>query len=156
MRRSIVVHSILLLLLVMGIGCRPKGILSSSQMEDALVMLHRTEGVIHAMDYNYGHDPEVVRIYSAALEQMGLTQAQVDSSLIWYTDHPQIFNKIYPRVTKRLEAELQAERDRQNIVAVKVANRIPLRDWQVILSEYIHGYPVCLYHAPDPIPYCWE
>ena len=30
------------------------------------------------------------------------------SSLVWYTAHPQFFNKIYPKVLRELEAEEEA------------------------------------------------
>ena len=38
----------------------------------------------------------------------GVTQAQFDSCLAWYTAHPQLFDKIYPKVLKELDKEREA------------------------------------------------
>ena len=52
------------------------------------------------------YNTEVRSIYYAqVLEAHGITQAQFDSSLVWYTAHPQLFDKIYPRVMRNLEKE---------------------------------------------------
>ena len=39
------------------------------------------------------------------LEKHGITQAQFDSSLVWYTANPQLFDKIYPKVLAAIEEE---------------------------------------------------
>jgi len=92
-------------------ACRPKGILSTRQMEDILVDLHTSEGVLQVAGYNYGHD-EAYRGYCLTiLKQHGITQAQFDSSLVWYTAHPTIFDKIYPKVIDRLQAQHDAYAD---------------------------------------------
>ena len=49
-----------------------------------------------------------VSYYDAVLAEHGVTRAQFDSSLVWYTAHPQFFNKIYPKALKDLEAEEEA------------------------------------------------
>lgn len=67
--------------------------------------MHYTEAVLQVAGYNYGHDEAVAKYYQQVLDKHGITQAQFDSSIVWYTDHPQRFDKIYPRVVKDLEAE---------------------------------------------------
>ncbi len=99
---------ILFIVLTMFLGCRPKGILSSKQMEDILVDLHIAEGMMQEAGYAYGHDEEVRGYFLVILHDHGTTQAQFDSSLVWYTDNPTIFDKIYPKVLSRLEAQAQA------------------------------------------------
>ena len=89
-------------------GCRPKGVLSSGQMREVLAELHKTDGLMQVHGLNYGHD-EVKNIYYAqVLEKHGITQAQFDSSLVWYTAHPVLFDKIYPKVQADLKAEHEA------------------------------------------------
>lgn len=91
-------------------GCRPRGVLSSGQMEDLFVDLHRAEGIIYVNGYKNGHDSVVSLTYDSVLAAHGVTRAQLDSSLVWYTDHPMQFDKIYPHVLDRLTAMLEEER----------------------------------------------
>ncbi len=77
-------------------------------MRDVLVDLHKTEGAIQAAEVRYDAYEERTIYYAQVLEKHGITQAQFDSSIVWYTAHPQFFNKIYPKVLKEIEAEEQA------------------------------------------------
>ena len=99
-------------------SCRPKGVLSSGQMEDLFVDLHRAEGIIYVKGYKNGHDSVVRLTYDSILAAHGVTRAQFDSSLVWYTDNPMLFNKIYPHVMERLEA-IQEEERRNNEEAIQ-------------------------------------
>lgn len=109
MRKSLI-HSILLLpmLLLALVGCRPRGVLSSREMRSVLTDLHRAEAVLQVAGYNHGHDEALAKYYQSVLDEHGITQAQFDSSLVWYTNNPQIFDKIYPRVIANLEQERDA------------------------------------------------
>ena len=135
------------------VGCRPRNILSNREMRDVLYDLHRADGAIQVAGYNYSHDQEVAGYYNAILEKHGITQAQFDSSLVWFTDNPQIFNKIYPRVIARLEADYEAEKevraaDRQKLQAAKrvekgLGDEVPERDLRPmddIVKEWQNGY----------------
>ena len=100
-----------LLSFVIGLsGCRPKGILHSWELRALLYDLHRMDALLQVSGKQYESD-EVRNIYYASvLEKHGVTQAQFDSSLVWYTAHPQLFDKIYPKVIVRLmEDEQQFE-----------------------------------------------
>jgi hypothetical protein len=79
-------------------------------MRDVLYDLHRVDGAIQVAGYNYSHDQEVAGYYKNVLDKHGITQAEFDSSLVWFTDNPQIFNKIYPKVIARLESDLEVEK----------------------------------------------
>ena len=92
------------------VGCRPRGVLSNNEMREVLYDLHRADGAIQVAGYNYSHDQEVAGYYKDVLDKHGITQAEFDSSLVWFTDNPQIFNKIYPKVIARLEADLEVEK----------------------------------------------
>ena len=85
------------------VACRPKGVLSVQEMEDLLYELHLTDGVIDQAGLVYGHDEEQRAYYAVTMQKMGITQEEFDSSIVWYTHHPQTFNKIYPKGMKRLE-----------------------------------------------------
>ena len=94
-----------LLLAFCLVGCRPRGVISSRQMRRVLVDLHKTDAIIQVYGYKYGHDSIENGLYAAILQKHGLTQAQFDSSLVWYTNNPQIFDKIYPKVLADLAQE---------------------------------------------------
>ena len=113
-----------MLLCLAMVGCRPRGVLSNREMRNVLYDLHRADGAIQVAGYNYSHDQEVAGYYKNVLDKHGITQAQFDSSLVWYTNNPQIFNKIYPKVMERLEADLSVEEQiREANREKKLANR---------------------------------
>ena len=107
--KTILVFTLCSLLLILS-GCRPKGILHSWELRALLYDLHRMDALLQVSGKQYESD-EVRNIYYASvLEKHGVTQAQFDSSLVWYTAHPQLFDKIYPKVIVRLmEDEQQFE-----------------------------------------------
>lgn len=102
---------VFLIFFVAIVGCRPKGVLSNKKMRDVLYDLHRADAAIQVAGYNYSHDQEVAAYYKNVLDKHGITQAEFDSSLVWYTDNPQIFNKIYPKVIERLDADYELQKE---------------------------------------------
>ncbi len=104
--KTILVFTLCSLLLILS-GCRPKGILHSWELRALLYDLHRMDALLQVSGRQYESD-EVRNIYYAeVLEKHGVTQAQFDSSLVWYTAHPQLFDKIYPKVIARLMEDEQ-------------------------------------------------
>ena len=99
---------ILAVLAVSFVSCRPKGILSSRKMKDVMIDLHKMDGMIEAAHMEYGYDEAKALYYAQVLEKHGITQAQFDSSLVWYTANPALFDKIYPKVLTQLKAEEEA------------------------------------------------
>ncbi len=134
-------------------GCRPKGILHSSEMREVLVDLHKTDALLQVSGLQYGHNEALDIYYAQVLEKHGITQAQFDSSIVWYTDHPLLFNKIYPKV----EAEIKAERTAFQTEYAAELNLIPEETtWESVQSNpetftldqldstiwvNLHGYP---------------
>lgn len=135
------------------VGCRPRDVLSNSEMREVLYDLHRVDGALQVAGYNYGHDEEVAGYYKQVLDKHGITQAEFDSSLVWFTDNPQIFNKIYPRVIARLNTDVEIakqERDAARL-ADKKMNKLgaledeeeevlELRDIEEVKREMRNGY----------------
>lgn len=74
-------------------------------MRSLLVDLHKTDGLLQISGGRTMENEVKDLYYAQVLEKHGVTQAQFDSSLVWYTAHPQFFNKIYPKVLKDLETE---------------------------------------------------
>lgn len=143
---------IILFVLLAIVGCRPRGVLSNREMRDLLYDLHRTDGALQVIGYNYGHNKELSSYYQSVLDKHGITQAQFDSSLVWYTDNPQIFNKIYPKVISRLQADFDneerlrderiAQRKKEKgipIATVEEEKKYSLRPQDEVLKEYLYG-----------------
>ena len=100
--------SLYIVLILVLCGCRPKGILHSWEMRSLLYDLHRMDALLVVSDAQYGNT-EVRNIYYAqVLEKHGVRQAQFDSSLLWYTALPKLYDKIYPKVVARLKADEEA------------------------------------------------
>lgn len=143
-----------LFLTVLLVGCRPKGILHSWEMRDIMVDLHKTDALLQVSGLQFGHNDVADIYYAEVLEKHGVTQAQFDSSLVWYTAHPQLFDKIYPKVLAKLEAERvafdAAHEEELNVrpAMYSIANRLKkkpaLTQHQLdsILRVTQHGYPV--------------
>ena len=100
--------SLIIVLFVCLTGCRPKGILHSWEMRDILIDLHKTDALLYTKRVRNGDFEGRTIYYAQVMEKHGTTQAQFDSSLVWYTAHPNLFNKIYPKVLAELKEEEQA------------------------------------------------
>ena len=106
MKRPLNILVLCVVCIVLGLtGCRPRGILHSWEMRKVLVDLHKTDALLQVAGLNYGHEEAKNMYYAQVLEKHGITQAEFDSSLVWYTAHPQLFDKIYPKVVRQLQAE---------------------------------------------------
>ena len=86
-------------------GCQHRSHLSSRKMVAVMTDLHRVDGMLQVSGLYRGHDNEQSAYYEYVLTQHGVTKAEFDSSLVWYTHHPQRFNKLYPKIIKNLEDE---------------------------------------------------
>lgn len=137
---------------VLFTGCRPKGILHSGEMKDVLVDLHKTDALIQLTGLQYGHDEAVNIYYAQVMEKHGITQAQFDSSIVWYTAHPLLFDKIYPKVDAQLKAELEAfQKQYAEELSLQPQQQEPARkpapkqftktDLDSVLWVTQHGYP---------------
>ena len=102
-------------------------------MENILYDLHKAEAIIEVENLAVKQDSSINKFYEVLLEKHGISQAQFDSSIVWYTNNPQRFNKIYPRVIKRLEADLEELR-KQDIEPEKMKLR-PVEDEKMIKKE---------------------
>ena len=120
-------------------------------MRSVLVDLHKMEGMIQVSGLQRGHDATEDAYYAAVLKEHGVTQAQFDSSIVWYTKHPQLFDKIYPKVFAQISAEREEfERWHQDILGPEtdeVETPILLSDQEVqyrldsLYWVFQHGMP---------------
>ena len=79
----------------------PRKYSQPDKMEDILYDYHIADAL--ASDYELNHDTLQMRIYKhAILERYGCTEAEFDSSLIYYTRHTERLHKIYESLSNRL------------------------------------------------------
>lgn len=144
-------------LLLPGCTPRPRNVLSMREMRRVLYDLHRTDGILQTKGMLYGHDEELARYYEAVLERHGVTQAQFDSSLVWYTDHPKRFSKVYPPVIKRLQAEADAlkKQSEGSVMPVQpsaeTASQAVALSYEELIERMRNGLPLPEFLRPDPL-----
>ncbi len=97
---------LLLLLLAACSPSRPKGILSEKKMTDILVDYHLAQGMAEAQ----GTEQDVTRYkyIQAVFRKHRVTEAEFDSSMVYWSGRGDEFTHIYDGVVKRIQA--QAER----------------------------------------------
>ena len=82
---------------------RPDTVLSDAQMEEVLYDYHIAkalgEGTPHADNYKR------VLYVESVFKKYGITQAQFDSSMVWFSRNPEVLGKIYENIVNRLKAE---------------------------------------------------
>ena len=138
----------MLCLLLTFAGCRPKGILSSRQMCNVLYDLHRADAILHQAGLDYGHDEALAKYYQVVLEKHGVTQAQFDSSLVWYTDQPSRFDKIYPKIEQRCQAENNEVLKTLDDIGKPKNEPRNLPEITDVMQRTIHGLPIVLWEYP--------
>ena len=82
---------------------RPRGVLTSKKMEKLMVEIHVLEGSLRASGNAYDRGETSQKYYQALFYKFGITEAEFDSSLVWYTKHPKKFEKIYLNVVASVD-----------------------------------------------------
>jgi len=142
---------IILVCVPLMLSCRGRDVLSSRQMVAVLTDLHRMDGMVQMKSIPRDHGEEEMAYYDAVLASHGVTRAQFDSSLVWYTVHPQRFNKLYPRVLKNLETEHNLYVDESEQFSALLAARkehFMRFTLERVLVAVQHGYPLDDYRLP--------
>ncbi|MEA4937793.1 MAG: DUF4296 domain-containing protein [Paludibacter sp.] len=80
---------------------RPDDVLSQSEMRKFLVDLHILEATLD--EHPPVNERERAYYYNALFLKHGITKAIFDSSLVYYTKNPKLFERVYTRVVKDLE-----------------------------------------------------
>lgn len=81
---------------------KPDNVLSRREMTDFLVEIHKLDGALNAKGLGSYDNRENLYYYNALLKKHGITKAQFDSSLVWYTKNPKNFERIYTDVVEEL------------------------------------------------------
>lgn len=82
---------------------RPDTVLSDSKMENVLYDFHIAKAMGEDIPYNESY--KRVLYIESVYKKYGITQADFDSSMVWYARNPETLTKIYEKVNTRLKAE---------------------------------------------------
>jgi len=90
------------MLMLLSCEGRPKGVLNQREMTYILTEMHKTDATMNEKGINYGHFKDKAPYYKFIFKKYRVTQAQFDSSLVWYSKKPRVFNNIYDKVLANL------------------------------------------------------
>lgn len=86
-------------------GCSekyPEGILTPQQMEEVLVDVHLSEGLMETESSVFTRPADKEAAMRSVLHKHGVTGVEFDSSLAWYGRNLETYVKVYDRVINRL------------------------------------------------------
>lgn len=82
---------------------RPETVLSDTRMEDILYDYHIAKALGEALSYNENY--KRLLYIESVYKKYGITEAEFDSSMVWYARNPEALSKIYDNINARLKAE---------------------------------------------------
>ena len=100
--RQLLYISIVVILAACKAG-KPSGVLSESKMERILYQYHLAKGLALSADSSEIKGRAYIL---AVLRDNGVSEAEFDSSLVWYYQHMEVLQKVYKRIGERLHNEL--------------------------------------------------
>ena len=145
-RRYLIIPMALLLL----VACKPEvpsQIIQPDEMEDVLYDYYLAEGMSfptadESKDYNQEYYQRL------ALDKYGYTQADFDSSMVWYYNHIEDLFRIYERVQHRLGEDALAQgtsvRELQQYIKTYSQNSDTTDVWEG--KRYLILYPQAPFH----------
>lgn len=107
---------------------RPDGIVNHQKMVNFLTDLHKLDGALSVKGYADSQNRENIYYYNALLEEYGITKAEFDSSLVWYTKNPKKFDKIYNEVIEYLNVEDSLQKQRTLAFEDSILNAVKQTD----------------------------
>ncbi len=103
-------RSSILLLFLLLVSCKPtvpRDYLQPDQMADILFDYHLADAMAQEEEGDgRAYDSRLYRL--AALKKHGVTEAEFDSSMVYYTRHADWLHKVYQQVAERMENEATA------------------------------------------------
>lgn len=98
----------------------PKGILSRGKMEDVLYDYHIMQGIIDQLP-SEEREEKAQDYINAVYEKHGITEAQFDSSIVYYNRHSKELHKIYTNLKERytvMNDEIQLVNGNNDMMAI--------------------------------------
>lgn len=89
------------------VSCSKKEKLSRDKMVNVLHDLQLAEALYQNRYRNFNELDNKTALFEGILSKHGITQAELDSSLVWYADHPEEYIRINDSVNARIKRELK-------------------------------------------------
>ena len=124
MRRGFIGIAAALTIIFIGCDDTPEYVISHDKMVDLLVDIHIGESVVDVNRREYRNDSLKKMLKQSVLLKHGVTQQQLDTSLVWYGHHLEEYLEIYDDVISRLENEIKLADEAsagEEVLAVSVA-----------------------------------
>lgn len=98
-----------------SVGCNklPDNVLDKKEMTALLVDIHKGESVVEMQRGYYPTDSMKKMVKQSILQRHGVSQAQLDTSFVWYGNHIEDYIEIYDEVISNLEGELRTVKGRK-------------------------------------------
>lgn len=82
---------------------RPNAVISDAKMENVLYDYHIAKAMGEEVPYSDSY--KRVLYIESVFKKHGITQADFDSSMVWFTRNPEVLTKVYEKVNARLKVE---------------------------------------------------
>lgn len=125
MRRRNITWTLLLSAAFM-VGCgkqMPKGIIQPDRMENILYDYHLSISMSGNLSYSDNYQKEAYKNY--VFEKHHITEAEFDSSMVWYTRHTEELANLYQKVGERFRSEKKHMQDLLAMRENKPATSLP-------------------------------
>lgn len=106
-----------LLLVLLAAGCqvkRPREVIPEGRMEEILYDYHVAKAIGDNLPYNENYKRYMYTEF--VFKKHGITEAQFDSSLVWYTRNTKLLQTIYESINKKFKEE---QKDINRLVAIR-------------------------------------
>jgi hypothetical protein len=114
------VYCLLLLMAILAMSCihrRYGNLIPAKKFVNVLVDIHLADGIaVENMSHAKASPLDSASLYGSVFEKYGVTHTMFDSTMSFYSEHPDDFQKVYNKVTaklKRLEDELNAKQNEE-------------------------------------------
>jgi hypothetical protein len=124
-------YCLLLLMAILAVSCSPRkygDIISPKKFVNVLVDIHLADGIaVENMSHGKGALLDSSSLYGSVFKKYGVTRTMFDSTMSYYSEHPDDFQKVYNKVTaklKRMEDELNARQTQESTKKREVIDTI--------------------------------
>ena len=98
--KKIIPYIFLIFIILVSCDNRPKNVLSKAKLEEVLYDYHLAQGLIDQLPSEERLDKSQDYI-NAVLQKHGITQAQLDTTILYYNRYPKDLHKIYVNLRER-------------------------------------------------------
>ncbi|WP_236263953.1 DUF4296 domain-containing protein [Dysgonomonas sp. Marseille-P4677] len=116
MQRSVIYLVIFIVILFYSCGRRPRYVLPEDKMMDVLYDIQLAQA-IYRSDPNFNTDEKKDALIAGVLHKYKISQADLDSSLLWYSDNIEYYMAINDSVASRLRASNTRAMDAKSALA---------------------------------------